>query len=213
MTRGTTMVRGHKGMRNGLSLVEMLIAIVLFGLITTIAFAYYKNYYDISLAAKQTRMYAVIDQATQLSGALDVYVAKTGSNPELIQDMVTQRILITKPLANPAISTPEVNASDETHGWKLDTNATVQVAAGGGIIFTMALDGNDSAVVTDMVEYCNILNNAADSDYNLSKVTYGAAKTMLLAYADYNQSMFCANIGAGAADTNLTLVFVKKVAY
>ena len=54
------------GMRKGISLVEMLIAIVLFGVIGTISFIYYKNYYDTSFAAKKLRISVVIDQASQL---------------------------------------------------------------------------------------------------------------------------------------------------
>jgi prepilin-type N-terminal cleavage/methylation domain-containing protein len=53
MIQGSNMTRGRKGMRKGISLVEMLIAIILFGTISMISFKYAANFYDTKLASKK----------------------------------------------------------------------------------------------------------------------------------------------------------------
>ncbi len=65
------MEKSYSGMRKGLSLVEMMIAIVLFGVLSTVGYKYYKNFLYTELAAKQARVAALIDPATQLSNAYE----------------------------------------------------------------------------------------------------------------------------------------------
>lgn len=207
MRQGSKMVRPHNGMRNGISLVEMLIAIVLFGLITVIGYNYYKNYYDTTFAAKQARIYAIIDQATQLSNALDVYSIKMGYLPKDINAMVVERILLQKPDSQPSVTKTDGNASNFAQGWQLDNNVTL-LTGKEGVVFTMSVDSNLSTT-QDKIDYCNILNNTANSDNNLSATNTDIVfkATMKLGYEDYNTTMFCYKQGV---DTNITMVFVKK---
>ena len=207
MRQGSKMVRPHNGMRNGISLVEMLIAIVLFGLITVIGYNYYKNYYDTTFAAKQARIYAIIDQATQLSNALDVYSIKMGYLPKDIKAMVVERILLQKPDSQPSVTKTDGNASNFAQGWQLDNNVTL-LTGKEGVVFTMSVDSNLSTT-QDKMDYCNILNNTANSDNNLSvtNAQMTLKTSMALGYAEYNATMFCYKQGA---DTNITMVFVKK---
>ena len=37
--------KNYRGMRSGISLVEMMIAVILFGVISVVGLKYYKNYY------------------------------------------------------------------------------------------------------------------------------------------------------------------------
>ncbi len=66
----------YKGKRQGISLVEMTIAVILFGVLSTIAMLYYKSLFNIDLTAKKARVAALMDQAYQLSGAYGVFVAQ-----------------------------------------------------------------------------------------------------------------------------------------
>lgn len=159
MIQGSNMMRSHKGMRKGISLVEMLVAIVLFGIIGTISFTYYKNYYDTSFAAKQLRIYTVVDQAAQLSNAFDLYNTKNGVDPVTVDEMVVDRILTQAPAPQPFVTAT---------GWTLDENVTIDGADTTGVAFMYLVDGAGSN--TDKLDYCNILNNTAFKDSNLSKL-------------------------------------------
>ena len=163
MTHMSKMTRSHTGktgMRKGLSLVEMLISIILFGIIATIGFTYYKNYYDTSFAAKQLRIYTIVDQAAQLSNTFDLYNAKYGENPTEIQQMVDTKFLT---------AIPQKQSFVTSTGWTLEENQTIVEANATGITFQYVLNGAGSG--QDNLDYCNILNNAAWSDSNLSKTT------------------------------------------
>ena len=178
------MIQGNKVMRKGISLVEMLTAIILFGLISVISYNYYKNYYDTTFAGKQTRVYAIIDQATQISNAYDLYSSKMGSVPTTIQDIVNQRILT---------KIPDSQIEITNNGW--DLNATLDTNGTGGsdngIGFTYILD-NVNLTAQDQVSYCEILNNAAKNTYDLNKTaTTDFNATVFDAYADVNNTMFC----------------------
>ena len=207
MTHMSKMTRSHTGttgMRKGLSLVEMLISIILFGLIATIGFTYYKNYYDTSFAAKQLRIYTIIDQAAQLSNGYDLYTAKYGAQPTTIQPMVDAKILT---------AIPQSQAFVTDTGWVIDSNKSITTASGGnGVAFVYRLD---SLVATsdDRVDYCNILNNAAYIDSNLSRVLADQNSS----YELYTQGIALGNSEAefyhcdenGTAATDLYLTFVK----
>ncbi len=159
MIQGSNMTSGHKGMRKGISLVEMLVAIVLFGIIGTISYTYYKNYYDTSFAAKQLRVYTIVDQAAQLGNAFDLYNTKNGVDAVSVDQFVTDKILTQVPVAQPFVTAT---------GWTLDENVTISGADTTGVAFHYIIDGSGSN--TDKLDYCNILNNTANKDSNLSKL-------------------------------------------
>jgi len=192
-------------MRKGISLVEMLIAIVLFGVISSIGYKYYKNFYDVSLAAKQTRISAIIDQATQISNAYDLYVMKEGVAPTTMAKLSAANvgILTEKPTAMPELTNT---------GWAISTNLELGgTTANNDIGFTYVLDGTGLSA-TDELEYCNILNNVAISSWNLDAAytnanpgTVGTNKEM---YDGTNATLTSFHCG-GADATSLVLTFIK----
>lgn len=212
MVHGSSVAKGYKGMRSGISLVEMLIAIVLFGVISAIGYGYYKNYYNVTLAAKQARMAAIVDQATQISNAYDLYEAKTGEKPITIASLSADNIkILTK--------TPDMFPEITTTGWKIAADA-------GGDGAALEIDGgatatNDIAFIykvnsagltaAEKLEYCNILNNIADSSWDFnSPLGAGALGEVGSAEDMYTtnslKNMFCYDEGAGS----LVLTFVKN---
>lgn len=194
-------------MRKGISLVEMLMAIVLLGLLGTISYNYYKVYYDVSFAAKQARVYVIIDQAQQLSGAYDLYTVKNGIVPTTITAMVTDKQLTKVPDAIPQVTNT---------GWVLLPTAEIDDNAGAGtaandVAFQYKVD-TATGSLTDKINYCNILTNTFKNTWSLSSddaavVALGA--TLTLAYADAATSTdaFC----YATAPTVYELIFVKTV--
>lgn len=206
MIQGSNMTRGHKGMRKGISLIEMLVAIVLFGIIGTISYTYYKNYYDTSFAAKQLRIYTIVDQAAQLSNAFDLYNTKNGADPLTVDVLVEDRELTQVPVRQPFVTNT---------GWELDANMSITSAAGGGgVAFLYKIDGL-TASNQDKLDYCQILNNTAAKDQNLSQAdTDINATDVLYAYGltlDQNEQEFfhCAD-NNGTATYVYEIVFVKR---
>ena len=182
MIQGSNMTRSHKGMRKGMSLLELLTAIVLLGILSGVGFKYYKIFYDTSFAAKQAKMYIMIEQGQQLLGAHSLFDTKNGISPINIESMVIDKQLKEVP---PAI--PEISNS----GWKLWTyqstdlyatgngadanislNTTENAATGsnGGIdndiAFILPLDGNGTSDA-DKLDYCNIINNTGQRTWRL----------------------------------------------
>ena len=197
MIHGSNMTRGQRGMRSGISLVEMLIAIVLFGVISTLGYRFYKNFYNTTLAAKQARVSTIIDQATQISNAYDLYVAKLGEAPTLITDLsaATVKILTQTPTPIPEITTT---------GWAIKSDTSIGGTVANDITFTYVMDG--SANAADKLEYCNILNNFAIPTLSLN-TTLVAIDTAPDAYTAGLENMMCYTPDG----TNLFLSFVKTV--
>lgn len=204
MLQGNNMKQSYTGMRKGLSLMEMLIAIVLFGLITSIGYVYYKNYYDTSYAAKQARVYVLVDQATQLKNAFDLYAIKYGTDANNTTELLNANILTGLPLVPTAITTAS---------WELNT--TIEMTPG-GVADDKAFTLDMNATVTtigDAEDYCNILNNLAYKDWNSSTATLDINNSLDHWHdgnltADSQEEYFhCAR---NRADNNLTFVFVAK---
>ena len=192
MVHGSSVNRGFKGMRKGISLVEMLIAIVLFGVISTIGYKYYKNFYDTTLAAKKARVAAIVDQATQINNAYDIYAMQVGTLPITMASLsaVTTKILT---------ETPTPIAEITTTGWKIASPTALADMA--GLDLDGDATGNDVAFVysvdapannSDKRDYCNILNNIEDSTWSLESLDaailsddgmYGAGFTKIMCYS------------------------------
>lgn len=181
MIQGSNMTRGHKGMRKGISLVEMLVAIVLFGIIGTISYTYYKNYYDTSFAAKQLRVYTIVDQAAQISNGFDLYNTKNGTDLTVLQDLVTDKILTQVPIAQPYVTNT---------GWTVEHNQSIDGTNDTAIVFQYKIDGLTSSG-QDKLDYCNILNNTAFKDSNLSK---------LLADQNTSQELYAQGLASTASE-------------
>ncbi len=214
-THGSRVTRGH-GMRRGISLVEMLMAIVLLGLLGTISYNYYKVYYDTAFAAKQARIYVILDQAQQLSNAHDLYEVKNGAEPITIGDMVSDKQLITTPDNIPLVSST---------GWKLHNpqtgaDAAIEiddtVASDNDVAFYMSVDGVDAAGTAtankDRLDYCNILSNTGNGAWSLSAVDtdysdIGATPALAYNHANLGDTFYCYSTGANLYH----FVFVKRI--
>jgi len=154
--------RNHRNMRNGISLIEMMIAIILFGVVAAIGFRYSKNYYDTDLSAKQALVSSVMEQATQMSGAYDIYKAKRGQAPSAVSDLYAAdtRILTGKPANVKEIT---------TSGWDLNTSMDIDGAGSTDIAFIYKVDAPSST--NDKIEYCNVINNIVNSDWNYDAIS------------------------------------------
>ena len=223
MIQGSNMTRSHKGMRKGISLIEMLMAIVLLGVLSTVGFKYYKIYYDTTFAAKQAKIYVLMDQVTQLSGAHDLYETKNGYIPNNINYMVLDKQLIDTPPVMPTVSST---------GWKLYTPGADGLATHADLDGIVDLDGGTTAnndimfmikvdptlgTPQDKLDYCNIVSNTGLNTWALStavgSVTNGADEpaAFLAGYADaaLSTDMFCVGVVADAYD--FRLAFIKRV--
>ncbi len=204
-THGSRVTRGH-GMRRGISLIEMLMAIVLLGLLGGISYNYYKVYYDVAYAAKQAKVYVILDQAVQLSGAHDLYTVKNGVEPTTITAMVTDKQLLRIP-----DKMPEVSAA----GWVLLPTAEIDDNSGAGtaandVAFTYAIDG--SATAPDQVDYCNILTNNSKNTWSLTSTggditAIGTDPATAYAEGSFGTDYFC----YGSDATTQIMFFVKRV--
>lgn len=212
MVHGNSARKGFRGMRKGISLIEMLMAIVLLGVLGVISYNYYKVYYDTSFAAKQARVYVIIDQAQQLSNAHDLYEVKNALVPATIADMVTDKQLIRVPDAIPAVTAT---------GWKLYNDiagavGTIELDGGAttapnDIAFAYDIDSTTSSL-QDKLDYCNILTNTFQNSWSLSAVdgnvtAIGATPTLAYASAALSNDAFC----YASAATVYHMVFVKRV--
>ena len=201
--------RNGMNMRGGISLVEMLIAIILFGIISSTGYKYYKNYYDIGLASKQTLMSIIIDQGTQLSNAYDVYETKKGLAPDDIAKLSDPDVRIVK-------ETPKAIPQISKSGWAIKTDLDVDGSGGGNdIVLTYKIDAN--LTKDDKIAYCDVLNNIADSgwDYNATSdsATTGEEEEITKAKEMYDKTTWdFKNLMCYTPDDgNFTIAFVKKL--
>jgi prepilin-type N-terminal cleavage/methylation domain-containing protein len=210
MVHGSNMTRGHRGMRKGLSLMEMLVAIVLLGLIGTIGYNYYKNYYDTSFAAKQARIYVIVDQATQIRNAWDLYNTKNGADPVAFADFISDRILTEVPVAMPLISATGWQVASPT---STDLFGTIDLDSSLLTDYAIVMEIDGSASVADKTDYCNIVNNTADTTWSLDPTVSTLAAQPNDAAGGYTQNpyFYCFD-NTGADDgTGLVIGFTYRV--
>lgn len=182
------MKKPYNGMRKGISLVEMTIAVILFAVLSTIAMLYYKSLFNIDLTAKKARIASLMDQGYQLSGAYDVYVAQTGVAPSQVNlsDFNASNILILKSL-------PRNIREMTTTGWELNISAAAGRPA---FQFAIDLNGTGWSSLSDDDFYCAIFNHEINSSVELNVtngMNYGDAATL---YSTYG-SEFCYTDTAG----------------
>ena len=151
------MVQRH-GMRKGISIIEMMVAVVLFGVISTIGYKYAKNYYDVSLASKQAMVAAVIDQATQLSNAYSLYETKLGKAPADVATLSAADVKILKETPAP------IEAISD--GWVLKTDLAINDDTENDVAFTYPV--NQPGTKEEKQAYCNVLNNIANNDWDFN---------------------------------------------
>ena len=220
MLQGRRMTRSHKGMRHGLSLLELLTAIVLMGILSGVGFKYYKVFYDTSFAAKQARIYMLIEQGQQLSGAHQLFETKNGLVPVQINDMVIDQQLAIKPPVMADVSSSgwllktyqtiglyDSNTSDGNIS--IDQNRTSLTSLENDIAFVLPFDEVTTAEQTRL-DFCNIINNTGKRSWRLDSLdgNYTATATsswpgVMATSGLVNQDLFCYK----ATDGNYTAVF------
>ncbi|MDP3300780.1 MAG: prepilin-type N-terminal cleavage/methylation domain-containing protein [Sulfuricurvum sp.] len=157
------MVHPYNGKRKGISLVEMTIAVILFGLVSAIALLYYRSLFNIDLTAKKARVAALMDQAYQLSGAYDVYVAQEGVAPldENLSDFTAPNVLILRSL-------PRDIREMTSRGWELNQSITAPTNGRPGFRLRLDLNGTSYTSLKDDDIYCAIFNREMNRSIELN---------------------------------------------
>ena len=192
--------------------MEMLIAIILLGVISSIGYNYYKNYYDTSLAAKQTKVAILIDQANQLKNMLELYKVKYGTdvtNTQGLVELVNQGFLSEIPAFIPSM------AADQASGWILedadDLGGTETPAVGttaNDLYLTYTINASISDL--DTLAYCQALNNIATNGVqNFAGDVTSLEDDIDAGHLTMGNSFFCYDSGTNDSAT-ATFVFVAK---
>lgn len=178
------MIHPYNGKRKGISLVEMTIAVILFGLLSAIALFYYRSLFNIDLTAKKARVAALMDQAYQLSGAYDIFVAQQGVAPSLadMSEFNASNILILRSL-------PKDISEMTTTGWELNTSITAAAPNGRpGFQFPIDLNGTGGwDLLSDDDLYCAVFNHEINRSIELNvtnNTNFGDIATNYARYGD-----------------------------
>ncbi len=211
MRQGSNMTRSHKGMRKGISLMEMLVAVIMLGILSSVGYNFYKNYFDTSLAAKQIKIAVLIEQASQLKNALELYRIKFGldvNTTQTLSVLADQRIITEVPSNMTDVSST---------GWVLETNVqdinSTLIASQGGTtnneqLITYDLD---QGTVVDKMQYCNALNNIASSGVTDFTVVETDLNTTTSSAAGTNANTFFCWDSNTTANTGIQLLFITKI--
>ncbi len=189
-------------MRNGISLVEMMIAIILFGVISIIGYKYYTNFMNTSLSGQKARVAAVVDQARQLSNGYDVYKAQFGVAPTSEQNLTAANAMILTEIPEGM----EAITGSTTNTWSLSTTAEVDGDTDNddhAFVYPV-----DTGVDADDLQYCNIVNNLADSSRDLNSTTVPTNENN--AYTAGLETFFCID-SAGDGTGTTEIMFVKAL--
>lgn len=186
------MTQKYTGMRKGISLVEMTIAIVLFAVLAAVGLKYSKVFLNTDLQAKKARVAAATDQAGQLVQAYQIYKTEVGVEPTSINDFNGSSSILTK--------WPTKITEMSTNGWELNTSTGL---AGTGVAFQMKLDKNVST--TDKIDaiHCAVFNREFNTSQDLNvtnSYNFGTAASKFARMGNY----FC----YGQATTNNPTIMV-----
>lgn len=180
-------MKQYTGMRKGISLVEMTIAIVLFAALAAIGLKYSKVYLNTDLQAKKARVAAATDQASQLVQAYQIYKTELGTEPTSISDLNGSAAILTK--------VPTKIAEMSTIGWEVNT--TTGLTPGTGVAFQMTLDKNSTADKMNTYQYCALWNREFNSSTALNDLNTSKSNLFGTAAAKYatQGNSFCYSIG------------------
>jgi len=208
-------MKQYTGMRKGISLVEMIIAVILFATLAGISVKYYKNFFNTELTAKKARVAALLDQGAQMSNAYDVYVAQVGSAAQLDVNMTqlddgNVSILTRIPVAIIGLATQIRNGSG---AWELNKSTGITGTSGYALQYILDLNGtgNMNNGTLDEEQYCALINRESNAslDYNISATTAALGAyiptTIQNGYNRYGQT-FC---WRSAATVTPRLIIVK----
>jgi len=181
--KNTRRIPSNRGMRKGLSLIEMMIAVILFGVMSMVGFKYYKSFYNSGDITKKTNLGAIVDQASQLSNAYDIYEIQVGEAPLKINDLIADNVQVLSEIPEGIESmTGDANASNT---WKLVTLAKINNAdATDDIAFIYPL-----GATANHDKYCQLFNNIVN---NTLSVKRPIDSTLVDGYNNVNTVSFCA---------------------
>jgi len=166
------MAQPYRGMRKGISLIEMIIAVILFATLATISIKYYKNFFNTELTAKKARVAALLDQGAQMSNAYDAYIAQVGSVATLDQNLTqlddnNVSILTRLPKAIDGMAT---GLRDGTGAWELNKSTGIAGTSGIALQYKLDMNGTGTTNGPEDEQYCAIINHEfnASIDYNVT---------------------------------------------
>lgn len=201
-------MKQYTGMRKGISLVEMIIAVILFATLAGISVKYYKNFFNTELTAKKARVAALLDQGAQMSNAYDAYLVQVGSIANLDVNLTdlddgNVSILARLPKAIDGLATGKV---DGTGAWELNKSTGITGTSGVALQYKIDMNATGRSITSDDEQYCAIINHEFNSsiDYNVTNAHTSYFPTS--ATNAYNRfgPVFCWNNGS-----HLTLFIVK----
>jgi len=193
------MTQPYNGMRKGISLVEMIIAVILFATLASITIKYYKNFFNTELTAKKARIGALLDQGAQMSNAYDAFVAQVGSASFLDVNLSQLTdgnisILTRLPQAIQGLATGEGRFG----AWELNNTSGISGTTGYALQYKLDMNGtgNMNNGSLDDEQYCVLINHESNAslDFNVSATSAGLAAYIPTdidnAYHRYGQ-IFC----------------------
>jgi prepilin-type N-terminal cleavage/methylation domain-containing protein len=196
----------YRGKRRGLSLVEMLIAVILFGVMSMIGYKYYKNFFSTGDIVKKSQIGSLIDQASQLSNAYDIYQMQFGQVPESEQNLTQGNVMI---LAKIPEGMPEITGDQNaSKSWLLAGDENINATAGDtDVAFYYPV-----AKTSDGKRVCQVFNNIMDQSRDLNSTIPTDLRD---GYSNVNKTAFCANVGTVDGSTIKAnenyIVFVKTI--
>jgi prepilin-type N-terminal cleavage/methylation domain-containing protein len=185
-------------MKRALSLVEMMIAVILFGVMSMVGFKYYKSFYNSGDITKKTNLGAVVDQASQLSNAYDIYEIQVGISPSKIEDLVANNVQILSSI--PEGIEAMTGDSNASVSWRLVRTANID-GSSNDVAFIYPLGTTD-----DQRRYCQLFNNIVNNTLSVNRTINS---TFSDAYTSVSSVSFCAKQETGTnilGDNNETLV-------
>jgi type II secretory pathway pseudopilin PulG len=177
------MKQAYTETRKAISLVEMIIAIILFAALATIGLKYSKNYISTELQAMKARVAAAKEQAKQLSDAYKLYTVEYG-DLNATEDLNATDSLV---LTNLPVAIDEITAS-VTCAW--DLNKSISTTYANKKAFTMTVDANKSA--TSDEQYCKLWNRDFNTSITELNVSDGENMGTVDGYLAANILNFCA---------------------
>lgn len=191
------MTQKYTGMRKGISLVEMVIAIVLFAALAAIGLKYAKSYLNTDMQAKKARVAAATDQANQLVQAYTIFKTETGLEPTAITDLNGSSAILN--------AIPTIVTEMSQTGWELNTSTGVTSAP---VAFQLKIDLNGTTTPTKSdEEYCALFNREfnTSTELNVSDSQIFGTEADLTASKTSMGNFFCYS---RAANDNWIMVFV-----
>jgi len=199
-------MKQYTGMRKGISLVEMIVAVILFATLSAIGIKYYKNFFNTELTAKKARVAALLDQGAQMSNAYDAYIVQVGTIANLDVNLTelddaNVSILARLPVAIDGMAT---DRADGSGAWELNKTTGISGTSGIALQYKLDMNATGRSITSDDEQYCAIINHEfnASIEYNASNATTFPTSATT-AYQNYGP-VFCWNNG-----THLTLFIVK----